>query len=134
MTLLRASGDQLGLDIDLGAVLDLEAAGDVGVPASRELLALVTAAHLNPDRLGSARAALEGAVGPEGLAEAAATIAVFWGLVRVADGTGIQLDAGVLADSADFRAAHGVDDFAGAANTTTTPTPVDRASVADLFA
>ena len=66
--------------------------------------------------------------------EAAATIAIFNGLVRVADGTGIQLDAGVLADSADFRAAYGVDDYAGAANTETVPVAVDRSSVSDLFA
>ncbi len=107
---------------------------DVGVPASAELLALTNAAHLDPDTLGEARHALEAVVGGDGLAEAVATIAVFNGLVRVADGTGIQLDAGVLADSADFRADHGVDDFAGAANTKTVPVGVDRSSVRDLFA
>lgn len=65
--------------------------------------------------------------------EAAATIAVFNGLVRVADGTGIQVDAGVLADSADFRSSLGVDGYAGAANTETVPVMVDRGSVEDLF-
>jgi hypothetical protein len=65
--------------------------------------------------------------------EAAATIAAFNGLVRVADGTGIQLDAGVLADSADFRSELGVDRFAGAASTTAAPVAVARSSVAELF-
>jgi hypothetical protein len=121
--------------IDLATLLDPEAVADIGVPASAQLLALTNAAHLDPARLPEARAAVEAAVGRDGLLEAAATIAVFNGLVRVADGTGIQLDAGVLADSADFRAAYGVDDFAGAANTTTTtPVAVDRSSVTDLFA
>jgi hypothetical protein len=72
-------------------------------------------------------------VGAGGVLEAAATVAAFNGLVRVADGTGIQLDAGVLADSADFRSDLGIDRFAGAASTTTDPIAVGRSSVADLF-
>lgn len=124
----------MGLEVDLAAVLDREVVTDVGVPASAELLALTNAAHVDPDDLPEARAALEALVGRDGVLEAVATIAAFNGLVRVADGTGIQLDAGVLADSADFRAASGVDDFAGATNTSTAPIAVDRSSVVDLFA
>lgn len=107
---------------------------DVGVPAGAQLLGLVNAAHVAPDRLEAARSELRDVVGDGGLLEAAATIAIFNGLVRVADGTGIQLDAGVLADSADFRAEYGVDDYAGATNTETVPVAVDRSSVSDLFA
>ena len=84
--------------------------------------------------LAAIRAAIEQALGMEALHEAVATVAVFNGLVRVADGTGIQVDAGVLADSADFRPQLGVDGYAGAANTETTPIVVDRSSVLDLFA
>lgn len=124
----------MGLEVDLAAVLDPMAVGDVGVPASAELLAFVNAAHGEPEALARCRRELEAVVGWDALLEAAATIAVFNGLVRVADGTGIQLDAGVLADSADFRAANGVDDFAGADNTATTAVDVDRSSVIDLFA
>ncbi len=128
----------MGLDIDLTAALDPDSGGDAGVPNGSELLAFATAVHLAVDlddpELGASRRALLQAVGPQGLAEAAATVAAFNGLVRVADGTGIQLDAGVLADSADFRAALGVDDYAGAANTSTMPIPVDRTSIEDLFA
>lgn len=105
------------------------------MPAGAELLRFATAAHqLEPAGLAAARAELVDVVGPAGLDEAAATVAIFNGLVRVADGTGIQLDAGVLADSADFRADLGVDGFAGSANTTTTPVEVPRSSVTDLFA
>ncbi|MDH4364988.1 MAG: hypothetical protein OEY41_18190 [Acidimicrobiia bacterium] len=84
--------------------------------------------------MATARERLLAVVGGSGLAEAAATVAAFNGLVRVADGTGIQLDAGVLHDSADFRAELGVDRYGGAANTATVPQPVDRRSIEDLFA
>jgi hypothetical protein len=122
------------MEVDLGAVLDATVVADVGVPASAELLALANAVHLDPAETPAAAQRLEAVVGTDGVVEAAATIAVFNGLVRVADGTGIQLDAGVLADSADFRAKAGIDQFAGAGNTRTTPVAVDRSSVTDLFA
>lgn len=124
--------------MDLRAAVDPSAGGDAGVPHGAELLAFASAAHTaeQPDELllSTAREALRAQVGEQGLAEAAATVAAFAGLVRVADGTGIQLDAGVLADSADFRAELGVDRFAGAGNTATAPVPVDRRSIRDLFA
>ncbi len=62
------------------------------------------------------RSALRAAIGPLAVHEAAATVAIFNGLVRAADGTGIQLDLGVLKASHDFRSELGVDSFAGAAN------------------
>lgn len=112
------------------------------MPHGAELLTFAAAAHAAADAatgpddpaLSTAREQLRAAVGDGGLAEAAATVAAFNGLVRVADGTGIQLDAGVLHDSADFRAQLGVDRYGGAANTATVPQPVDRHSVEDLFA
>lgn len=134
MTLLRASGEQAGLDIDLKAALDPDLAGDAGIPAGADLIRFAVAAHHLDDDLGPAGAAVEDRLGAEARHEAVATVAIFNGLVRVADGTGIQVDAGVLADSADFRPAMGIDDFAGAANTTTVPLAVDRSSVPDLFA
>lgn len=107
------------------------------MPHGAELLAFAAAAHAAPGAddpaLTAARERLRAAVGDDGLAEAAATVAAFNGLVRVADGTGIQLDAGVLHDSADFRAELGVDSYGGAANTATVPQAVDRRSVEDLF-
>jgi hypothetical protein len=113
------------------------------VPNGAELLAFVEAAHRATEAgaepgaatdLDRARATVSDTIGSDGLSEAAATFAVFNGLVRVADGTGIQVDAGVLADSADFRPQLGVDHFAGASNTRTVPVAVERSSVNDLFA
>ena len=78
---------------------------------------------------------LEPLVGTEGLWEAAATVAAFTGLVRFADGTGIQLDEGVLGASADIRARNGIDRFAGAANSTPVPARrLESSNVHDLFA
>ena len=44
------------------------------------------------------------------------TVAVFNGLVRTADASGIPLDDGVVSATADDRARLGLDSFAGAAN------------------
>lgn len=87
-----------------------------GVPLDAELLAFATAANDAGGDLATARHALETLVGSEGLTEAAATVAIFNGLVRAADGTGIELDARVFEASADFRARLGVNHYGGAAN------------------
>ena len=115
MTLLRVSGDANGLTIDLQAALDRDHVGDVGVPASAALLAFTNVVELGGD-VDGARAALVAEVGAEAAVEAAATIAVFNGLVRIADGTGIRLDDGVFSVSSDARELFGVNRFAGAAN------------------
>jgi hypothetical protein len=133
--------------VDLDRALDRGWIGDVGIPASAELLGYVEAvmaavdevddkvATLPPPKLLAAKQALESSVGTEGLWEAAATVAAFAGLVRVADGTGIQLDEGVLGASADIRARSGIDEFAGAANSATAlPRSVELENVHDLFA
>jgi len=129
------SSEALGLDVDYERVLDRDFLGDVGVPHSAELLAFTNAAQLGTPDPTAARAQLHRAVGSDGLLEAAATIAVFNGLVRVADGTGIQLDGGVFAVSAADRAQLGIDRFAGAANGGSHPpsaTP-PRLSIDELF-
>ena len=46
--------------------------------------------------------------------EAAATIAIFNGLVRSADAIGIPLDDVVMGSTADHRSALGINDYAGA--------------------
>lgn len=89
--------------------------GDVGVPSSAELLAFTNAVELGGD-IEAARTTLAEAIGATGALEAAATIAIFNGLVRVADGTGIRLDDGVFSASVDDRARLGIDRFTGAAN------------------
>lgn len=105
-----------GLDIDLAAAVERDFTGDVGIPASAELLAFTNAVQLGDGDINQARDALADVVGDAAALEAAATIAVFNGLVRVADGTGIELDGGVFAASADLRASLGLGQFAGSAN------------------
>ena len=126
------SSDAADVQIDLDRAVDNDFVGDVGVRASAELLAFTNAAHGRGD-LETTRVRLLDAVGEDGLIEAAATIAIFNGLVRVADGTGIQLDAGLESASRDERKRLGLDDFAGAANTPTGRSTSLVASIGDLF-
>lgn len=92
------------------------APGDSGVAAGAALLAFAEAA-VRGDDLAEARSALITEVGPEGAAQAAATVAAFSGLVRVADGTGIPIDDGLAAASIDIRERLELGAFGGAANT-----------------
>ena len=127
------SSDALDTAVDLDAIVDRSFIGDVGIPSGAELLAFVNAVHAGEPDLDAARAALVDAVGADGLIEAAATVAVFNGLVRVADGTGIQLDDGLKTYSEADRARLGLDQFAGAANTTGTATSQTVDSIGDMF-
>lgn len=126
--LLGASGEKYGYDIDLDVATDSSRPGDAGVPEGAELLAFATATNTRSPNLPAARTALRAAVGDEGLLEAAATVAAFNGLVRVADGTGIPLDPSMLTSTSDTRQALGLDDFAGAANSATAPSTARRSS------
>ena len=120
--LLRVSGEKAGLTVDLDVAMDAAKPGDAGVPAGAELLAFATAANRRSADLPQVREALRAVVGDEAVLEAAATVAAFNGLVRVADGTGIQLDPSMLAATTADRAKLGIDDFAGAANSEGAPT------------
>jgi hypothetical protein len=123
-----------GLDIDVEAVLDRTRVGDVGIDGSADLLRFVDAVLGGDPTVGDARTAVRNRFGDEGLWEACATIAVFCGLVRVADGTGIPLDDGLHVASADLRAAHGIDRFAGAANAAVVgDLEIDHTDVQALF-
>ena len=112
------SGEANGLTVDLKAAIDRDHVGDVGVPAGAELLAFTNAVELDQGDIDATRAALTDVIGEQATLEAAAIIAIFNGLVRVADGTGIQLDQGVFTASIDERELLGIDHFAGAANST----------------
>ena len=134
------SGHAAGLDIDLTSALDPGSRGDAGVPHGAELLAFANAAQIDRPSLTRSRDVLEVCVGLDGMLEAAATIAIFNGLVRVADGTGIQLDDGVVSASADYREELGVNAFGGAVNTLTAsasgvaPPDPGLTAIRDLFA
>ena len=90
--------------------------GDPGVAHGRllvEFAAAVLGGYVAG--LSRARAELMTAVGPRGLVDAAAVVGLFNAIDRVADATGIPLEAEKAAASADFRAALGLDRFAVAA-------------------
>jgi hypothetical protein len=123
-----------GLTVDLKGALDPDHIGDVGIPAGSELLAFTDAVELGANDVDSARRRLADAIGAEATLEAAAIIAIFNGLVRVADGTGIQLDEGVFTASVDERDLLGIDRFAGAANSAdVTASATSPSAVQDLF-
>lgn len=111
--LLRASSEALGDEVDTGAVLGN--AADSGVEHGTILEAYAAAAH-DGDGLDEAGAALRDAMGDAGWVEAAMTVAVFNGLVRTADASGIPLDDGVVSATAVDRGKLGLDEFGGAAN------------------
>ena len=82
------------------------------MPNGRVLIAFAEAVLSEDDSaLMRARSALEVALGPAGLADAAAVVGLFNAIDRVADATGIPLEDDKAAASADFRAALGVDRF-----------------------
>ena len=115
--LLRASGVTHNRNYDLNAVTGV-AQDDGGVPHGRLLVAFAEAVIGEDEAaLTQARAALSEAISPAGLADAAAVVALFNAIDRIADATGVPLEAEKLAASADFRAALGVDRFDVAART-----------------
>lgn len=67
--------------------------------------------------LDAAREALRREAGEAAFLEASGIAAIFNGLVRTADFSGIPLDEASLHGSADFRESLGLNAFAGAANT-----------------
>jgi alkylhydroperoxidase family enzyme len=110
--LLRASGLSQNRDYDLNAVTGA-AVEDAGVLHGRSLMRFAEAV-LDEDEavLSRARTELRRALGPEGLVDAAAVVGLFNAIDRVADATGIPLEAEKAQASADFRAALGLDRFA----------------------
>jgi hypothetical protein len=107
-----------GEHYDLAAVTKGEEAGPVGVPHERELVALAEAVAGGDDAaLGDARAKALSALGPASFVSAAAVASNFQRMVRIADATGIPLDAGLNELSASIREEIGIDAFGSSANT-----------------
>ena len=75
-----------------------------GVPFSEELLRFVDAVLLQPNDLGSARAAVRASVGDAAFVDVCATVASFNAVVKVADGTGIPLEDFKAEKTAQMRA------------------------------
>jgi hypothetical protein len=100
------------------AVVAGDADGTSGVPHGDVLTAFAEALVQGDDAaLTAARTRLARALGPGGLVDAAAVASNFERMNRIADATGIPLDAPVAALSSDLRDALRLDRFASAAHT-----------------
>ncbi|MBV8334873.1 MAG: hypothetical protein JO358_05385 [Alphaproteobacteria bacterium] len=109
--LLRESGRTYLTIYDLEAVTGTAEGG--GVPHGGLLIAFAEAVLGEDDAaLAEARDALQAALGPAGLVDAAAVVGLFNAIDRVADATGIPLERDKATASADFRAALDLDRFA----------------------
>jgi hypothetical protein len=112
------SGELEGERIDLQAMTAGSATTPTGVAHERELLAVAEAVVRGSEaELTEARRAALAALGPEGFVAAAAVAANFERMVRIADATGIPLEAPLHAISGSLRAELGIDAFGSAANT-----------------
>jgi hypothetical protein len=86
-----------GAAVDLAAVND--GAVESGVASGAELLAFTDAVMArDAEATAGTRAAVEAQLGPAGVTDAAAVIAMFNVVDRVADATGIPIDEGVARD------------------------------------
>ena len=110
--LLRASSNATDQEVDLASAVGQASA--VGVDHGDLLLQYAEIANSDPVAASVLADEILAAVGPAGLVEAAATIAIFNGLVRSADAIGIPLDDVVMGSTADHRSALGINDYAGA--------------------
>jgi hypothetical protein len=109
--MLRGSGRHHGRDYGFDGIVHGD--GGSGVAHEAELIAFADAALGNGegDSLAAARSALVGRAGKEAMIDAAAVIAGFDAITRVADGTGIPLEPAKAEASADWRASLGIDAF-----------------------
>ena len=103
-------------EIDLQAAVN--ASTENGVPHGA-LLNAFTEAVLGTDdaQLDTARNAIVTALGPAALVDAAAVIAAFMQMDRIADATGVPLDDFVVDATNDFREDLGLHKFGSARNT-----------------
>jgi hypothetical protein len=114
--LLRASGQLRGADFDLHAVTETDASS--GVPHGEVLTAFAEASVRGSDEeRAAARDAIEQALCPEAVVDAAGVVANFERMVRIADATGIPLDKPIAVFSTGMREELGIDDFGASANT-----------------
>ncbi len=106
--MLSWSGNEQGIDIELSSVRD--ATGGANVKFARELLDFATAAtELDDTALISARGALIKTAGVATTIDAAAVIANFEMMTRLADSTGARMPEKVVAQHLGAATAMGVD-------------------------
>lgn len=111
--MLRASIETQGEEVDLRGLTDGKAAGESSIPGAAALVDFVEATlGGNTDEIAVARDLVRSELGSEALVDAAAVIGNFERMVRVADGTGIPLDAAVNVATEEIRSELGIDAFA----------------------
>jgi hypothetical protein len=116
--MLRASVEMKGGDVELGALTGTHAAEDSGIRHGAELIAFAEAAVRRDEAvIEDRRKSVREVLGDDGLVDAAGIVANFQRMVRIADSTGIPLDAPTEMLSADVRSDLGVEAYASAANT-----------------
>jgi len=111
--LLRESSNAKGEGYDLNLLTG--AGGDGNIPHGALLVSFADAV-LGTDnrRLDDVRAAIRSRMGDAALVDAAAIVATFNAIDRVADSTGIPIEDARAASTADIRAALGINQFAEA--------------------
>lgn len=111
--MLRASTEQTGDELDYNAVTGGVAAGDTGIPHGALLIEFAEAViDTDETRLAAARQAIAGAMGSDAVVDSAGVAALFNAIDRVADSTGAPLEDWKLDQTADLRAAIGINAFA----------------------
>jgi hypothetical protein len=116
--MLRASVETEGNEVDYRGIADAASAEDSSVPGAGALIGLVEAS-LSSDEENriAARGRVRSELGSEVLVDAAGVIGNFERMVRIADGTGIPLDAPVNVATEAVRSELGIDAYATAENT-----------------
>lgn len=112
---LRESGRASDLEVDLRALV--VPGLDIGVPNGGALMGFCDALLLSDgDTLARARDELVAAMGGEAVVAASAIAANFSKNDRIANATGIPLEAMFIRESDDYRSALGIDDYLSARN------------------
>ena len=116
--MLRASIEISGKTADVSAITGAENAETDGVPSAAALVCFAEAAVGGTDaELSLSRARVVRELGAEALVDAAAVVGNFQRMVRIADATGIPLDAPVAAMTAELRDELSLNTYSSARNT-----------------
>jgi hypothetical protein len=109
--LLRASSKAKGESFDLSLIVGKP--GDGNIPHGALLVAFAEAVlGVENERLADTQSRIRAAMGDAALVDAAAIVATFNAIDRVADATGIQIEDAKAQATADVRAALGINAFA----------------------
>ncbi len=115
--MLRASVETEGAEVDYRGIADGASAEASSIPAAGALVGLIEASLSEDEDAGiEARARVRRELGSEALVDAAAVIGNFERMTRIADATGIPLDAPVNIMTESLRAELGIDRYGSSAD------------------